>query len=149
MYYVTGTTALNLPIKGRTQALWHTLSALKPESLRAWRIAGLNYSSTEHILGLVQVYDIQGLLSQFGITTSPSHYAAGYERAVFDTVYHHAIHHSRVVNVQKSDIDDVVDFKLVIQWTKDCRKKGLLTSETSETMLSWLDNSTDWLSPDL
>lgn len=147
MYYITGVTALNLPIPGRPQALWHTLSTLKPAGLSAWRVAGRNISSTEHILGQKQVRDIQGLLSKHGIAGSVTHYAAGYERAVFDLVYHHITHNTRVVGVQMSDIDDVVDFQLVIHWTKESQKLGLLKTETSEIMLSWLQNSTDWRAP--
>ena len=70
--------------------------------------------------------------------------SASYERAVFDLLYFYVEKEGRVVpNVQPSDIDDVVDFQIVVDWIKQWEQAGQL--QRGQSMRDWLNPKNPWV----
>src|SRR5690554_7481260 len=137
--YVTGVIALNFPFLGRVQALWHTTSTLQEKAFPAWRIAGISFTCTSHLLGSENLHDVSDLFLSHGIINPPTSVAAGYERVLFDILYHHlVVRRTPVVGVQRDDIDDAVDFKLVSRWAKRLHTVGDLAHQDLRSILTWL-----------
>ena len=140
-HYITGYTALNISWPDRDQADWHTTSTFKPgANTNAGLIAGLNFSMTEHILGDTDIHDVSEFLRKSGVESPPTTTAAGYERAVFDMLYHFAAKGEPVPNIQAKDIDHEVDFKQVAHWIETCE---MIPDDRKAVMLAWLEIS-DW-----
>ncbi len=140
-HYITGYTALSISWPDRTQADWHTTSTFNSDAnFSAWRIAGLNYSMTEHILGDTDIHDVSEFLRKNGIENPPTNLSAGYERAVFDMLYHNIVVNQRVVpNIQWKDIDDAVDRDVVVEWI-DRSVPEWVSESDSEKMKVWFND---------
>lgn len=135
--YLTGITALNIPIEGRAMADWHTTYIA---NTRAWCIAGANFSSTQWLIGLEGVYKATETLRKAGVSFGMDIYAASYERAVFDLLYEFCVVRGRPIpNIQASDIDDAVNFQRVVEWID--QSADFIENDKLEAMKSWLRDS--------
>jgi len=128
--YLTGLTALNIPIPGRLPADWHSFGLA---NVHSWMWAGTTLRDTSHLIGMTGVYDATEALRRFAPETTEGTLAADYERAVFDLLYHFVMISKPVPNIQARDIDDAVDFGLV----KSLIRSADLHTETQETMIDW------------
>lgn len=136
-HYLTGITALNIPIEGRDFADWHTTYLA---NTRSWRITGVNFISTEWLIGLDGVYRVNEELEERGLVFDRDIYAASYERAVFDMLHEFCVVRAKPVpNIQAEDIDDAVDFHKVMNWIN--QSVSLVDDDKLGTMRSWLKNS--------
>lgn len=134
--YLTGLTALNIPLDCRDRADWHTTHICNKKS---WNIAGKNLISTQWLLGLVGVYDATAALEKAGVEIKVKVFAASYERALFDLLYHFLVVLGKPVpNIQATDIDDAVNFDKVRGWINDCQE---FIPEDAGKMKAWLDES--------
>lgn len=107
-FYITGLTALCIPQLSRFKPFWHGIGA--PD---AWSVASRNYPDTSCFFGEREIVDVSEFMAQSGLQTNLSR-CASYERAVFESLYHHIEQRNQMVpNEQPSDIDDVVDFDRV------------------------------------
>lgn len=129
--YVTGITALNIPIPSRVFADWHSYGLA---NVHAWSRSGTTLIDTSHLLGMTGVYDATEALRRYAPDTTTGTLAATYERAVFDLLYHSAMTGKPVPNIQAKDIDDSVDFDLVKSWI---RSADILTEDRKATMIDW------------
>ena len=135
--YLTGLSALNLIVEGRDSAYWHT-SHIK--NVKAWSISGVNFSSTQWLLGVADIFRANKSLSKSGVNLNVDIYAASYERAVFDMLYEFVVVREKVIpNIQAKDIDDAVDFDKVMDWID--KSNGFIDSDKLEEMKSWLKKS--------
>lgn len=130
--YITGITALNILWPDRPAADWHTLGLA---NVFAWSWAGQQLMSTEHLLGDQDLYEATSILRCYAPETPEGMLAASYQRAVFDLLYSSAIKRKPVGNIQAADIDDAVDFGLVIRWIESLDP---LPAEVRNKMLAWL-----------
>lgn len=129
--YITGQTALCIVHPGRCKPFWHHFGS--PD---VWQIAGKNHPDTSFFFGDQELVDVSETFALWGIDP-PICVSASYERAVFDMLYLHIEKEGVMVpNVQSSDIDDVVDFKRILDWISECEKAGLLRQVSA--MRSWL-----------
>lgn len=131
MRYITGTTALNIMVPGRSLPGWHS-SGLVNTSV--WQWAGINVRATDHLLGVLDLYDATAILRRYAPDTPGGTLAANYERAVFDLLFDAVSRGCPVPNYQARDIDDVVDFKKVTRWIESAD----LPFEHQAVMLDWL-----------
>ncbi|MDC9602799.1 MULTISPECIES: hypothetical protein [Gammaproteobacteria] len=130
--YLTGLTALDLDMQGRTAPGWHSTYLYLWEN---WTWSGDSIMDTTHLLGLRGVYDATSELRRHAPNTPESTHAASYERAVFDLLHHFAVLDKPVPNIQAHDIDHEVDFDLIRQWINESE---LLPLEIKSAMLAWL-----------
>lgn len=131
--YLTGITALCIPDHDGFTPLWYS-SALG--NTRAWQVAGFNLASSSTLLGAQGLYDATSLTKAHGIEANTL-WAATYERAVFDLLYHYCHLNERAVpNVQASDIDDLVDLDRVLCWIQDL--SAFLDQTSVLRMHQWL-----------
>lgn len=140
-HYITGYTALNINWPDRGQADWHTTSTFKPgANTSAWRIAGLNFSITEHILGDADIHDVSEFLRKRGVESPPTTKAAGYERAVFDMLHDYIVINRTVIpNIQWKDIDDAVDREMIVGWI-DRAVPEWISENDAVKMKEWFNN---------
>lgn len=115
MQYITGLTALNIPIPGRIFADWHTSGLFNREN---WLWSGQHLLDTTHLLGDAGVYDATKSLRQYAPEAPQGTLAASYERAVFDLLYHFSKVGKPVPNVQYRDIDDAINAEQIRRWIK-------------------------------
>ena len=110
--YITGITALNIPLPNRSLPDWHTcgLTNVKTWHGMAWQIASVNVRSTEFLIGHEDLYDATAVLRRYAPKTPGGTLAATYERAVFDFLYHQISQGKPVPSYQAKDIDEGVDF---------------------------------------
>jgi|TARA_Y100001001_G_C8010975_1_gene309662 hypothetical protein len=130
--YLTGLTALNLNMKGRTAPCWHSTYLHLWEN---WTWSGDSIMDTTHLLGNRGVYDATNELRRHAPDTPEATHAASYERAVFDLLHHYAVLAQPVPNVQAHDIDHEVDFDLIRQWINESE---YLPGGIKTAMLTWL-----------
>jgi len=130
--YITGLTALNLNMEGRTAPGWHSTYLYLWEN---WTWSGDSIMDTTHLLGHRGVYDATSELRRHAPDTPEATHAASYERAVFDLLHHYAVLAQPVPNVQAHDIDHEVDFDLIQQWINESEE---LSGEIKTAMLAWL-----------
>src|SRR5690554_3288298 len=136
--YITGLTALCIPHPGRHKPLWHHFGP--PDR---WQIAGADYPDTSFLFGNRELVDLTETFALWGIEP-PLCVSASYERAVFDLLYFYVEKKGRVVpNVQPSDIDDVVDFQIVVDWIKQWEQAGQL--QRGQSMRDWLNPKNPWV----
>lgn len=131
MRYITGTTALNIMVPGRSVPGWHSYGLV---NIAAWQWAGINVRSTDHLLGNLDLYDATAVLRRYAPETPGGTLAANYERAVFDLLFDSVSPGRPVPNYQAKDIDDAVDFKKVTRWIESVD----LPFEHQAVMLGWL-----------
>lgn len=129
--YVTGITALNIPIPGRLAADWHSHGLVNRDD---WTWSGDLLSDTTYLLGMVGVYDATMALRQYSPDTPDRTLAADYERAVFDLLHHFSMFGKPIPNIQAKDIDDSVDLGLVKSWICSA---DILTEDRKKTMIDW------------
>lgn len=130
--YLTSITALNIPIPGRESALWHSHGLANS---KAWLWAGIQVKSTNHLLGALGLYDATDNLRPFAPDIPEGTVAASYERALFDHLYHClTVQNGVVTNVQPQDIDDAVDYALVMTLVDEANLSTRLTSQ----LIAWL-----------
>jgi hypothetical protein len=86
--YVTGITALNIPVHGRIFADWHMYCLT---NVNAWSWAGTTLRDTTHLIGMAGVCDATEVLRRYAPDTITGTLAATYERAAFDLLYHSAM----------------------------------------------------------
>lgn len=136
--YLSGTTALSIPrLDGGPPALWYS-SALANTS--SWRVTGRDYISTRSLLGVTGLWDATEVISRYvGDVGAPDRvWAASHERALFDLLVHFC--HGRgqpVPNTQVSDIDDVVDIKLVQGWLD--QSQAFLSPSAVDLISEWME----------
>ena len=130
MTYVTGITALNILWPGRAPADWHTHGLINRQG---WSWAGVQLTSTDHLLGNQGLHDATKILRRYAPNTPAGTLAASYERAVFDLLYQAAVTGKPVPNIQAKDIDDAVDFELVKHWICSIG----LPEQQKAAMLAW------------
>ncbi|WP_273205188.1 hypothetical protein [Marinobacter subterrani] len=130
--YLTGLTALNLNMEGRTAPGWHSTYLYLWEN---WTWSGDSIMDTTHLLGQRGVYDASSALRRHAPDTPDATLAASYERAVFDLLHHFAVLRKPVPNIQAHDIDPEVDFDQIRQWINE--SEGL-PEEIKSAMLAWL-----------
>ncbi len=130
--YLTGLTALSIPIPGRAEALPHT--HLLTNS-RSWQWAGVQVNPTDDLLGNTGLYDATETLRCFAPGTPENTWAASYERALFDYIHHCLTLGQGVIKkIQPRDIDDAVDYALIMSWVHNIN----LPSRITRMFLDWL-----------
>ena len=129
--YVTGLTALNIPMPNGTTADWHSHGLVNRDH---WTWSNDLLMDTSYLIGMAGVYDATKALRQYSPDTPDGTLAASYERAVFDLLHHFSMIGEPVPNIQAKDIDDSVDFDLVKSWI---RSADILTEERKARMLDW------------
>ena len=130
--YITGISALCLPIDGFS-ALWYTQSLAAPSN---WQVAGYNMTGAGDLLGVAHLREVGGYLRDLGVNVETV-WAADFERATFDFLYHFLeIRKQPVPNLQATDIDGSVDFELIARWIDETAP--FLSDETPEAMRRWL-----------
>jgi hypothetical protein len=129
--YVTGLTALNIPMPDGTTADWHTHGLAHRDN---WTWSGDLLMDTSYLIGMAGVHDATQALRQYSPDTPDQTLAANYSRAVFDLLHHFSMIGEPVPNIQAKDIDDSVDFDLVKSWI---RSADILSEETKATMVDW------------
>ncbi|MFN2350181.1 MAG: hypothetical protein ABR558_11515, partial [Thioalkalivibrio sp.] len=87
MSYVTGLTALNIPLEDGTSADWHSSGLVNRQN---WTWAGVRLASSDHLLNDAGVYDATEILRRYAPDTPHGTLAATYERAIFDLLYHYS-----------------------------------------------------------
>lgn len=130
--YLTGLTALNLMMEGRTAPGWHSTYLFNRAS---WAWSGDLIRDTTPILGYRGIYNATEELRRHVSDLSTVILAASYERAVFDILYHYVVECEPVPNIQAKDIDHEVDFSLVRQWINE---SDINSERLKARMLSWL-----------
>lgn len=134
MTYITGITALNIPLPSGVSADWHTSGLANTQ---AWSWSGRALMDTCHLLGDAGIYDATHALRPYAPDTPKGTLAASYERAVFDLPYQSSLTGKAVPNIQCKDIEDIVNMEKVKCWIQSVD----LSDRRQSTMLAWIYHS--------
>jgi hypothetical protein len=138
--YLTGTSALNIPTDDGDFADWHFDETFLRAGTR-FRVAGLNYPSTDEWLGTMGVRECSDILRNRGVNLpfGQAVYAASYPRAVLDLVLNETKKHSAPSYVDAENLLSPSDLRIVFEHIErvrpsitDARQLSLIDQWTQE-----------------